>query len=117
MPPRFVSRCATLYMSSVEYPVEKYVAIQLNSVPEVCAEGGRVQLQPEGGGEAVDGVAVAADGHGLVAAALPDKVDLLGVGVGLAGQEDEVVVLALGHSAVGLVCNYIKYIIGHHIML
>lgn len=75
---------------------------------EVGAEGGCVQVQPKGGGEAVDGEAVSAEGNGLVAAALPHKVHLLGVGVCHAGQEDKVVVLALGHCAVGLVCNCTK---------
>lgn len=75
---------------------------------EVGAEGGGVQLQSQRGGEAVDGEAVSAEGDGLVAAALPHEVHKLGVGARLAGQEDEVVVLALGHRAVGLVCNGTK---------
>ena len=72
---------------------------------EVGAEGGGAQVEPEGRGEAVDGEAVAAEGAGLVAAALPREVHRRGVGVRHASQQDVVVVLALCHGTAGLVCK------------
>ena len=75
-------------------------------IPEVGAEGRRIQLEPQGGAEAVDGEVLPADGDdGVVAAALPNEINLFGVGASLASQQNEVVVLTLGHSTVGFVWN------------